>query len=96
MKGVDSMAMQTVQVRLTKEQLRLIDEKVKRGEYPSRSEAIRDYVRKAELLELVGRFYDILGKKPFSPEELERAREQVWREKYAPRLRARKARAGKD
>ncbi len=86
------MAMQPVQIRLTKEQLKLIDEKVKRGEYPSRSEAIRDYVRKAELLELISRFYAILGEKPFKQADLDRIREKLWRKKYAPRLRAPKAR----
>lgn len=86
------MPMQTVQVRLTDEQLKFIDEKVRRGEYPSRSEAIRDYVRKAELFELVNRLYSILGNKSFKQEDLERIREKLWREKYAPRLRHRKVR----
>ncbi len=86
------MAMKTVQIRLTQEQLKLIDEKVRRGEYPSRSEAIRDYVRKAELLELVNRFFAAIREKPFKQEDLERVREKIWREKYAPRLRSKKAR----
>lgn len=86
------MPMQTVQVRLTDEQLKFIDEKVRRGEYPSRSEAIRDYVRKAELFELVNRLYSILGNKSFKQEDLERIREKLWREKYAPRLRHRRVR----
>lgn len=85
------MPMQTVQVRLTEEQLRLIDEKVKRGEYPSRSEAIRDYIRKAELLELLSRFFEVTGQKPFTMEELEQTRAKVWQKKFAARRRAQKA-----
>jgi Arc/MetJ-type ribon-helix-helix transcriptional regulator len=38
--------MQPVQVRLTKELLRKLDELVERGLYPNRSEAIRDGVRR--------------------------------------------------
>lgn len=85
------MPMQTVQVRLTEEQLKLIDEKVKRGEYPSRSEAIRDYIRKAEFLELFSRFVEVTSRKPFTLSELERARAQVWQKKFAARPRTRKA-----
>lgn len=78
------MAMQTVQVRLTNEQLKLIDEKVERGEYPSRSEAIRDYVRKAEFLELFSRFFAIAQKYPTTQKELEQVRTKVWEEEFAP------------
>jgi Arc/MetJ-type ribon-helix-helix transcriptional regulator len=85
------MPMQTVQVRLTKEQLKLIDAKVKRGEYPSRSEAIRDYLRKAEFLELFSRFLEVTGQKPFTMKELEQTRAKVWHNKFAARVRARKA-----
>lgn len=45
------MAMQAVQVRLSDEQLAVIDALVVQGRYPSRSEAIRDYLRKAQLWE---------------------------------------------
>jgi len=45
------MAMQAVQVRLSDEQLDYIDQMVNAGRYPSRSEAIRDYLRKAQLWE---------------------------------------------
>lgn len=44
-------AMQAVQVRLSDEQLAFIDQRVASGRYPSRSEAIRDYLRKAQLWE---------------------------------------------
>jgi len=45
------MTMQAVQVRLSDEQLATIDKLVAAGRYPSRSEAIRDYLRKAQLWE---------------------------------------------
>ena len=38
--------METVQIRLTKNMLEKIDELIKIGEYPNRSEAIRDSVRR--------------------------------------------------
>jgi len=40
------MVMETVQIRLTKEQIKKIDKLVSAGEYPNRSEAIRDAVRR--------------------------------------------------
>jgi len=40
------MRMQTIQIRLAPTQLKTIDQKVKEGRYQSRSEAIRDYIRK--------------------------------------------------
>lgn len=81
------MAMKTVQVRLTDEQLRMIDEKVAQGIYPSRSEAIRDYVRKIEFLEQFNQFFAVTRQQPFSEEELDEIRQKVWQEKYAPRLK---------
>jgi len=38
--------METVQIRLTRNMLNRIDELIKIGEYPNRSEAVRDSVRK--------------------------------------------------
>ena len=38
--------METVQIRLTKNMLEKIDELIIKGEYPNRSEAIRDSVRR--------------------------------------------------
>jgi len=78
--------MKTVQIRLTEQQLNMIDEQVKEGKYPSRSEVIRDYLRKAELFELFNRFFEITEGKPIKQEDLERIRAKVWREKFAPRL----------
>ena len=40
------MVMETVQIRLTEKQIRNIDVLVKKGDYPNRSEAVRDAVRK--------------------------------------------------
>ena len=47
--------MTSVQVRLSEEQLKMIDRKVQEGRYPNRSEAIRDYLRKAQLWEVLER-----------------------------------------
>ncbi len=38
--------METIQIRLTKNMLEKIDELIKLGEYPNRSEAVRDGVRR--------------------------------------------------
>ena len=38
--------METMQIRLTKNMLDKIDNLIKEGEYPNRSEAVRDSVRK--------------------------------------------------
>ena len=40
-----AMVMMTVQIRLTEKQLKSIDQLVKKGVYPNRSEAVRDAVR---------------------------------------------------
>ena len=40
-----AMVMMTVQIRLTEKQLKSIDQLVKKGIYPNRSEAVRDAVR---------------------------------------------------
>lgn len=40
------MAMSSVQIRLTKKQISELDSLINKGSYPSRSEAVRDAVRK--------------------------------------------------
>lgn len=40
------MGMQTMQIRLTENQIRRIDGMIKQGQYPSRSEAVRDATRR--------------------------------------------------
>lgn len=83
------MPMTAVQVRLSEEQLRLIDRKVQEGKYPNRSEAIRDYLRKAQIWEVLERlleFGDIDGESDEAIEQgLERIREKVYRKLIAPR-----------
>jgi Arc/MetJ-type ribon-helix-helix transcriptional regulator len=77
------MSLKSVQVRLSEEQLAMIDEKIKAGEYPSRSEAIRDYVRRAETFDLFNRLLDLLETKPVTDEQLEQVRQKVWDKKYS-------------
>ena len=40
------MGMQTMQIRLTENQIRRLDIMIKQGSYPSRSEAVRDATRR--------------------------------------------------
>lgn len=40
------MVMSTMQIRLTEKQIRTLDTLVKSGNYPNRSEAVRDAVRR--------------------------------------------------
>jgi Arc/MetJ-type ribon-helix-helix transcriptional regulator len=83
--------MKTVQVRLTEEQLRKIDEQVEAGIYPNRSEAIRDHLRKAEFVELFRQFFTLTSQHTFTEEELDQVREKIWHEKYAPKLKQERA-----
>ena len=64
------MPMKTVQIRLTPEQLEEIDRKVKQGIYRSRSEAIRDYIRKAEFFEALIQFRKLLSRAGLKEEEI--------------------------
>jgi Arc/MetJ-type ribon-helix-helix transcriptional regulator len=89
------MGMTSVQVRLSDEQLALIDRKVREGRYPNRSEAIRDYLRKAQLWEVLERVLDLgdvagRGDKQLKA-DLGRIREKVYRRVVAPKLRQRKS-----
>jgi putative addiction module CopG family antidote len=83
--------MQSVQIRLSDEQLKLIDRKVKEGRYPSRSEAIRDYLRKAQLWEALEKLLELGDREGESEEEvasnLARIREKVYRQMIAPQQR---------
>jgi Arc/MetJ-type ribon-helix-helix transcriptional regulator len=65
------MVMKTVQIRLTPEQLKSIDQKVKAGLYQSRSEAIRDYIRKADFFEALNEFRKLAAQAGLSEEDLE-------------------------
>ena len=51
--------METVQIRLTKNMLDKIDQLIEVGEYPNRSEAIRDGVRR--MLEHKGSSHEVLN-----------------------------------
>jgi Arc/MetJ-type ribon-helix-helix transcriptional regulator len=89
--GRDTMGMTSVQVRLSDEQLALIDRKVEEGRYPNRSEAIRDYLRKAQLWEVLERVL-ALGDVPDRGEkqlkaDLARIRARVYGKTIAPKLR---------
>jgi Arc/MetJ-type ribon-helix-helix transcriptional regulator len=93
------MGMQAVQVRLSDEQLTLIDRKVREGRYPNRSEAIRDYLRKAQLWEALEKILDMGDREDVSEadvsRDLARTREKVYRRMIAPKLKAaRKGRKG--
>jgi len=83
--------MTSVQVRLSEEQLRIIDRKVQEGRYPNRSEAIRDYLRKAQLWEVLERFLEFGTIEDQSDEEikadLDRIRSGVYEKLIAPRRR---------
>ncbi|MFQ5794051.1 MAG: ribbon-helix-helix domain-containing protein [Candidatus Bipolaricaulia bacterium] len=83
------MGMKSVQVRLSEEQLAEIDSKVKAGEYPSCSEAIRSYLRKAQTWELLERLLELSERKDQIEvpvlRDLERLREEVYREYVTPK-----------
>lgn len=85
------MPMQSVQIRISDEQLKIIDRKVKEGRYPNRSEAIRDYLRKAQLWEALEKLLELGDREGKSEEEvaldLARIREKVYRKMIAPKRR---------
>jgi|GEM_PF-724552 len=64
------MAMKTIQIRLTHEQLEDIDRKVKQGIYQSRSEAIRDYIRKAEFFDALIQFRKLVSQAGLKEEDI--------------------------
>lgn len=81
--------METVQVRLSKDQLKAIDRQVKAGKYQSRSEAIRDYIRKAEFFETLVQFRALVTQAGLKGEEFwkdpEALRKALYREIFKPR-----------
>jgi len=80
--------MKTVQVRLTKEQLESIDRKVKEGRFQSRSEAIRDYIRKAEFFEALLEFRRLAAQAGLTEEEIWQDDESVRKALYEKLFRA--------
>jgi Arc/MetJ-type ribon-helix-helix transcriptional regulator len=66
----DMLMMQTVQVRFTKEELRFIDQQVRENKYPSRSEAIRDCIRKVQFLQALSDFRRLAQQLGLSEDDL--------------------------
>jgi Arc/MetJ-type ribon-helix-helix transcriptional regulator len=64
------MRMKTVQIRLAPAQLESIDQQVKAGRYQSRSDAIRDYIRKAEFFEGLAEFRTLVQASGLTEAEL--------------------------
>jgi len=62
--------MKTVQIRFAEEELRFIDQQVKEKKYPSRSEAVRDFVRKSRFFQALTDFRELVKKAGISEEEL--------------------------
>ena len=62
--------MKSVQVRFSPEQLKRIDEFVEKGEYPSRSEFIRDAVRKAEMIRTLKDLRELMEDEEITLEDL--------------------------
>ncbi|GIX46092.1 MAG: hypothetical protein KatS3mg131_0303 [Candidatus Tectimicrobiota bacterium] len=80
--------MTPVQVRLSEEQLHLIDRKVQEGRYPNRFEAIRDYLRKAQLweaLEQLLQMGDLEGDEEEIRADLQRLRSEVYKTSIRPK-----------
>ncbi len=69
--------METVQVRLTRNQVNELDELVKEGIYGSRGEAVRDAVRRLELMNRISELQKLAGKKGIKKSELLKELEKV-------------------
>lgn len=72
--------MERVQVRFPKKQLKRLRKDVKKGEYPSLSEAIRDKVRKSYILEAVLEMREATEEieRENALKELEKTREEIY------------------
>ncbi len=62
--------MESVQVRFPEEELRRIDDYVRRGIFHSRSDFIRDAVRKAELIRALEDIREIMAQENISEKDL--------------------------
>jgi Arc/MetJ-type ribon-helix-helix transcriptional regulator len=82
--------MRTIQIRVSPDQLKGIDRKVKQGKYQSRSEAIRDYIRKAEFYEALAQFRSLVEETGLTEEEFLRDDRKV-RKAVAEKLLAKTA-----
>jgi len=78
--------MESVQIRFPSEELKRIDSYVKRGEYHSRSEFIRDAVRKAEMIQALKDILKIMEKEGITEEDLHKGgkaiREKIFSEMF--------------
>lgn len=78
--------MESVQIRFPSEELKRIDQYVKRGEYPSRSEYIRDAVRKAEMINILRDLRGLMKEEDLTEEELiesgKEIREKLYHEMF--------------
>ncbi|MEM2104054.1 MAG: ribbon-helix-helix domain-containing protein [Candidatus Bathyarchaeia archaeon] len=72
-------AMETLQVRLTEDLIKMVDRLVERGIYSSRSEAVRDAVRKLVVESEIGSLAANKTEKA-SVELVKEVRRKVWRE----------------
>jgi len=72
-------AMETLQVRLTGDLIKMVDRLVERGIYSSRSEAVRDAVRKLIVESEVGSLAEKKTEKA-SVELVKEVRKKIWRE----------------
>jgi len=74
--------METVQVRFPRKELEELDREVKIGRYPSRSEAIRDMVRRAALFDVMKEFMELAKQEKIKREDIEQDREKLREECY--------------
>ena len=75
--------MDVIQIRLPEKEVSEIDRRVKKGEYPSRSEAIREMVRRAELFEAMSAFMGLVKEEGISSKEIDKsAREEAYQEMF--------------
>lgn len=74
--------MKSVQVRFPPEELKRIDSLVDRGEYSSRSEFIRDAVRKAEMIRSLEKMSQICEEEDISASELMESGREIRGEVY--------------
>lgn len=82
------MSMETLQIRLSKAQLNAIDREVEEGTYPSRSEAIRDYLRKAQAWETFQKIVEMGHSMDLSENELQSQMDKVRKDVYEDLIRS--------
>ncbi len=79
--------METVQVRLTEQQLRRLDQLVGSGVYASRGEAVRDAVRRLEVMASLLELQETAREKGITKksllEELNKVGDELYQRKYA-------------